>query len=109
MAINETGMYLPDDGQFAFSFFSHGRCMVPQRWGLRKDRWLAGDEVKIHNTTDSRFIDLGSFGFFTFAKGSFESSVDSPRKSFEGIDDKVLTGKNFSCFTTARLLVVRLE
>ena len=34
VTVNETYKHLPDDGQFVFSLFSHGRCDVPQRWRL---------------------------------------------------------------------------
>lgn len=109
VAINETDQELPDEGQFVFSLFSHGRCKVPRRWGLRKDRKWPGKEVKIYDPTDSAFIGFGSDGHFWFGNGPNESDVFYPSRSFEGIGDNVLTGEDgWAHFTTVRLLVVRL-
>ena len=109
VAINKTDKKLPDNGQFVFSFFSHGRCFVPQMWGLRKDRQDAGDEVPVFNATDSTSVFVGFVGHFIFGSGRNESRVGCVSLSFEGLDDDTLTGKRSSHFTTARLLVVRLE
>ena len=109
VAVNETGKWLPDDGQFAFSFFSHGRCNVPQRWVLRKDRKNEGCEVMVCDTTKSLFIDFGSDGFFKFHNGWKETYVFDPSCVFEGLGDDVLTGERDDFFTTARLLVVHLD
>lgn len=107
--LTETDKWFRDDGQFVFSFFSHGRCDVPQRWVLRKNRPYAGSEVKIYDPTDSWFIYFGSDGGFRFGDCPDWSWVDCPSKSFEGLDDEVPTGRKLAPFTTARLLVVRLE
>ena len=111
VAINETDKWLPDDGQFAFSFFSHGRCDVPQRWMMKKDREYAGEDVRIWPTGDNEFIRFGNSnsGCFSFNSQTNWSYIYNPSKWLNGLDDTVLTGKNKDWFTTTRLLVVRLE
>ena len=111
VAVKETvGNYkdIRDDGQFAFSFFSHGRCDVPQRWGLRNDKQNS-IEIIISDPTDSEFLWFGVCVGFDFSNGPMKSTVLSPGESFEGLGDSVLTGDSGEHFTTVRLLVVRLE
>ena len=90
VGINGSGTF-PDKGQFVFSFFANGRCMVPQRWVMKKDRENAGR---------------------TFISGQ-RASTASARRPFlvwqrpgriacrpsahfvRWLDDDVLTGKRF--------------
>ena len=108
--LTETGFFR-DDGQFAFSFFSHGRCAVPQRWMMKKNREYAGLDVYIWPTGDNDFIRFGCFGsgLFRFNSRKNGSDIFDPSDRFDGLGDTVLTGQNKADFTTTRLLVVRLK
>ena len=63
VGINGSGTF-PDKGQFVFSFFANGRCVVPQRWVMKKDRENAGEDVYIWPTG---FNGFGSEAFSCLA------------------------------------------
>ena len=111
VALTETGKWLPDDGQFAFSLFSHGRCDVPQRWMMKKDREGAGKDVAIWRPGNNDYITFGNFncGSLKLNIQTNESWIGNPSRWFNGLGDTVLTGENHAFFTTTRLLVVRFE
>ena len=109
VAVTETNRVLPDGGQFAFSLDSRWRCGVPRRWVLRDDRKDAGRDVEIDNPASNVFVAFGSDGHIVFVKGRRTSYVGDPSGTYEGLGDDVLIGEARTHFTTARLVVVRLE
>ena len=98
-----------DPNMFAFSFESHGRCMTPQRFAVKKGMFKAG--VRFYQDDfDRRFVwFFGGFGWFYLGNEKSGTSCSNLSAGFEGIENNTLTGTDDGIFTCCRLVAVQLE
>ena len=98
VAVTEQKKWFYDPNIFVFSFESHGRCMTPQRFvvkkGLREKEY-----VRIWKDDWNGFVKFGveHFGFWLGKENSFCMNLSG---GFEGLEDTTLTGKNLSDWET---------
>ena len=99
-----------DLNMFVFSFESHGRCMTPQRFAVKRE--LRGDaSVRFNkNNKSGWFVKFdGGDGWFYLGNEKSETYCVYLSRGFEGIEDTTLTGKNDEFFTCCRLVAIQIE
>ena len=84
VAINMVNEYFRDDDQFVFSFFLHGRCAVPQKWELTKNRVHTDLGVLVFPSSSRNNIFFRLLSGFGFVHGVNESVFGLVSFSFDG-------------------------
>ena len=95
VAVTEQNRDFYDPTVFAFSFESHGRCMTPQRFAVKKG--LKGYAVVgLYKYDRNGFVEFWVYGAGEFYLGNekSESYCAFVSDAFEGLENTTLTGKN---------------
>ena len=111
VAVTEQDEHFWDPNLFIFSFKSHGRCMTPQKFVVKKE-WKKIANVKIFKDfSDGWFVMFfgGGGGGFSLGNEQSDTWCDSLSNGFEAIEDTTLTGKNLYDFICCRLVAIQLE
>ena len=100
-----------DRNMFLLSFESHGRCMTPQRFDVKKSDRVLGCVIFFKNFIIRHFVRFwgGDDGWLDLGDEQSDTWCDNLSRDFEGIEDTTLTGKNRRRFTCCRLVAVWLE
>ena len=94
VAVTEQDEPFFDPYIFAFSFESHGRCMTPPRFVVKKG--LKENASVMFKNSSYGFVVfwVGDAGWFYLGNEKSYSYCRNLSDAFEGLDDTTLTGKN---------------
>ena len=116
VAVTQQSQAFYDPNIFVFSFESHGRCMTPQRFTLKRVFKKRAFMFFYRNRFEGRFLDFG-VGDCGFGLGDEQAPTCCWCVSwvFDGMDDTTLTGKSCEVWESekthhcSRILAVQVE
>ena len=115
IAVTEQDKFFYDPTIFAFSFESHGRCMTPHRFFVKKSQ-MKKAFVKFWKTDKRGFVDFAVFavGFFYLGNERSDSFCFKVSDAFDGLENTTLTGKDGKFFSgpyyhCTRLVAIQLR
>ena len=93
VAVTMQSKHFKDPNIFIFSFESHGRCMTPQRFVLKKKKRDKAYVCFNRGSDNNGFVFFGCSGGFGLGNERSCTWCGDLSEAFEGIEDTTLTGQ----------------